>query len=67
LRKLGAARLLVSFAVSARQATAGVDHLGIKADTNGELRPIRAGVLASGLARVEQRAAECCHARADKV
>lgn len=55
------------FAVSTRKGVAGIDHLGIKADSEAELAAMRAGLEAQGLPRVEQRDAECCYARADKL
>src|SRR4029450_10895246 len=61
------ARFPVIFAVSTRKRAAGLDHLGIKADSEDELRAPRAALQAAGLAQVEQRGAECCYVRADKV
>ena len=46
---------------------AGIDHLGIKADSEAELVAMRAGLAAQGLEHVEQRDAECCYVRADKL
>ena len=57
----------VIFAVSTRKAVAGVDHLGIKADSEEELRAMSEGLRARGLAHVEQRDAQCCYVRADKL
>jgi lactoylglutathione lyase len=57
----------VIFAVSTRKATAGIDHLGIKADAAEELAKMSEGLRARGLAHVEQRDAECCYVRADKL
>lgn len=57
----------VIFAVSTRKAAAGVDHLGIKVDSETDLERMRAALQARGLAHVEQRDAECCYVRADKV
>src|SRR4029450_5420910 len=51
----------VIFAVSTRKRAAGLDHLGIKADSEDELRAPRAALQAAGLAQVEQRGAECCY------
>ena len=61
------AALPVVFAVSTRKAVAGIDHLGIKADSEEELASMRAGLKARELAHVEQRDAECCYVRADKL
>ena len=57
----------VIFAVSTRKGVAGIDHLGIKADSEAELAAMRAGLQAEGLPSSEQRDAECCYVRADKV
>ena len=57
----------VIFAVSTRKGVAGIDHLGIKADSEAELAAMRAGLAAQGLEHVEQRDAECCYVRADKL
>ena len=46
---------------------AGIDHLGIKADSEAELAAMRDGLAAQGLEHVEQRDAECCYVRADKL
>ncbi len=59
--------LPVIFAVSTRKAAAGVDHLGIKADSEEELAGMSVGLRARGLAHVEQRDAQCCYVRADKL
>jgi putative transposase len=61
------AALPVVFALSTRKAVAGIDHLGIKADSEEELASMRAGLKARELAHVEQRDAECCYVRADKL
>jgi hypothetical protein len=53
--------------VSTRKGVAGIDHLGIKADAEAELAAMRAGLQAQGLPSSEQRDAECCYVRADKV
>ena len=57
----------VIFAVSTRKGVAGIDHLGIKADSEAELSAMRAGLQDSRLPSSEQRDAECCYVRADKV
>jgi hypothetical protein len=57
----------VIFAVSTRKAVAGVDHLGIKADSEEELAGMREGLRARGLVHAEQRDAQCCYVRADKL
>ena len=57
----------VIFAVSTRKGVSGIDHLVIKADSEAELAAMRAGLQAQGLAHTEQRDAECCYVRADKL
>jgi hypothetical protein len=57
----------VIFAVSTRKGVAGIDHLGIKADSDTELAAMRVGLQAEGLQHVEQRDAACCYVRADKL
>ena len=57
----------VIFAVSTRKGGSRIDRLGIKADSKAALAAMRAGLEAQGLRRVEQRDAECCYARADKL
>jgi hypothetical protein len=64
---VGAGGVPIIFAVSTRRSVAGVDHLGIKADSEDELTAMRTALEARGLAGVEQRGAECCYARADKL
>lgn len=54
------------FAVSTRRPRAGVDHLGVRADSEAELAAMIAGLRARGLPHAEQRGAECCYVRADK-
>lgn len=56
----------VNFAISSRSGHAGLDHLGMQAESADELAEIADRLKAAGLAPVEQRAAACCYARSDK-
>ena len=56
----------VNFAISARGAAPGLDHLGLQVDSNDELDVLRAQVQAADIAAVEQTGAACCYAASDK-
>jgi catechol 2,3-dioxygenase-like lactoylglutathione lyase family enzyme len=56
----------LNFAISARGAKPGVNHLGLQADDAGELAALRAQVAAAEIAADDEPAAECCYARSDK-
>ncbi len=57
----------VNFAISARGARPGVNHLGFQLDTDEELRAMRAQVEAADSASlVEQQGTTCCYAKSDK-
>lgn len=57
----------VNFAISARGAKPGVNHLGFQLDTDEELRAMRAQVEAADSASlVEQQGTTCCYAKSDK-
>ena len=56
----------VNFAVSARGAKPGLDHLGIQVDAGGELQAIHDRLDAAGQAMLTQEAEHCCYARSDK-
>jgi catechol 2,3-dioxygenase-like lactoylglutathione lyase family enzyme len=56
----------VNFAISARSGQAGLDHLGMQAESADELAEIADRLKAAGLAPVEQCDAACCYARSDK-
>jgi len=55
----------VNFAISTRGA-AGLDHLGVQAESDEELAALRQRLDAAGLAGVAQEATTCCYARSDK-
>jgi hypothetical protein len=56
----------VNFAISRRGAKAGLDHLGIEADSAEELAGIAARLAAAGERLTEEKATTCCYARSDK-
>ena len=56
----------VNFAISARGARPGLDHLGIQVDSGGELQAIHDRLDAAGQAMLSQEATHCCYARSDK-
>ena len=56
----------VNFAISARGAKAGVDHLGIQVEEGAELAELAGRLKAAGEATFDQAAATCCYARSDK-
>ena len=56
----------VNLAISQRTRSAGVDHLGIQADSDGELREIAARLKSAGEATLDQEATTCCYAQSNK-
>lgn len=56
----------VNFAISTRSGQVGLDHLGVQAETSGELQEIAGRLKAADQALFEQRDAACCYARSDK-
>ena len=56
----------VNFAISARSAHHGVDHLGIQVDSATELAELKARLDRAGAATVPEADAACCYARSDK-
>ncbi|GMQ89429.1 MAG: ArsI/CadI family heavy metal resistance metalloenzyme [Gammaproteobacteria bacterium] len=56
----------VNFAISARAHKAGLDHVGIQADSTEELKALQARLDATGIAGREQSGTACCYARSDK-
>lgn len=57
----------VNFAISTRSGAAGIDHLGIQAETADELADIGRRFDDARGAVVAEPGAECCHARSDKL
>jgi catechol 2,3-dioxygenase-like lactoylglutathione lyase family enzyme len=56
----------VNFAISTRAGKAGVDHLGIQAESEGELVELGSRLVQADVAVTEQRGATCCYAKSDK-
>ena len=56
----------VNLAISQRSRVAGVDHLGIQVDTDGELRELAARLKAAGEQTLDQEATTCCYAQSSK-
>lgn len=56
----------VNFAISARERTPGLSHLGIQVDNDAELAAIGARLTEAGREVFEQKNAACCYARSDK-
>ena len=56
----------VNFAISARGRAAGVDHIGIQAETAGEFAAIAGRLKAAGAETFEVEATTCCYAKSDK-
>jgi len=56
----------VNFAISARGAKAGVDHVGIQVDNETELADIHSRLVRADQEMVEQKGTSCCYAKSDK-
>lgn len=56
----------VNFAISSRSKQVGLDHIGIQADSDGELAAIRNRLEHANIAGREQLGTTCCYARSDK-
>ena len=56
----------VNFAISTRSAKAGLDHLGIKAESDDELEEIGSRLARADVAVTPQKGASCCYAKSDK-
>lgn len=56
----------VNFAISARGASTGVNHLGFQVDTESELAALRDQAEKADLAAVEEAGAACCYANSNK-
>jgi catechol 2,3-dioxygenase-like lactoylglutathione lyase family enzyme len=56
----------VNFAISQRGGHVGVNHLGLQADSAGELADIRAHFAAAGTGVTDEPDASCCYAKSDK-
>lgn len=56
----------LNFAVSARGAAPGLNHLGLQVDSDGELGALRETMARAEVAVVDERGASCCYAQSDK-
>ena len=56
----------VNLAISQRQRTTGVDHLGIQVETDNELRELAARLKSAGEQTRDQKATTCCYAQSNK-
>ena len=56
----------INFAISRRGHAAGLNHLGLQVEEDGELKDMRARLDAADTRLVEQRGEACCYARSDK-
>ena len=56
----------VNFAISARGAEAGLDHVGIQVDTEDELRVLANRLKDAGETTRDQESASCCYAQSHK-
>lgn len=56
----------INFAISSRGAKAGLDHLGLQVDSDGELAALRQQVADAEIAAFDQPQAQCCYAKSDK-
>ena len=56
----------VNLAISQRDRIAGIDHLGIQVDSDGELRELASRLKAAGEQTRDEEAAACCYAQSNK-
>jgi catechol 2,3-dioxygenase-like lactoylglutathione lyase family enzyme len=56
----------LNFAISSRGRKAGLDHVGIQADTEQELAAIRQRLEAADIQGIAQQGATCCYAESNK-
>lgn len=56
----------LSFAISTRATTKGVDHLGLQVDEDGELAELRERFTKADIAVFDEGETVCCYARSDK-
>jgi len=56
----------VNFAISKRDAKAGLDHLGLQVESDEELAGLRRQVEKAQIAALDQTGAACCYAKSDK-
>src|SRR3954471_1931983 len=56
----------VNFAISTRANKAGLDHLGIQAESSDELELIGTRLAQADVSTTPQKGASCCYAKSDK-
>jgi hypothetical protein len=56
----------VNFAISTRGEKSGVNHLGIQAESDAELKELRVRLIEAQAPVLEQQEAVCCYAKSDK-
>jgi catechol 2,3-dioxygenase-like lactoylglutathione lyase family enzyme len=56
----------INFAISARGAHPGVNHLGLQVESDEELKGMREQLAAADAGLVEEIGANCCYAKSDK-
>ena len=56
----------INFAISARGADAGLDHLGIQVDEESELEDLRERLTQADMSLFSEGETTCCYAKSDK-
>ena len=56
----------VNLAISQRGGAAGIDHVGVQAETSAELAEMATRLKAAGETTLDQEAITCCYAKSDK-
>jgi catechol 2,3-dioxygenase-like lactoylglutathione lyase family enzyme len=56
----------INFALSARGAKPGLDHVGIQVDSDEALKKMNQRLAQAGLPAAEQKNAQCCYASSNK-
>lgn len=56
----------INFAVSARGAKPGLDHVGIQVDSDDALNKVNQRLKQAGFSAAEQQNAQCCYAASNK-
>jgi catechol 2,3-dioxygenase-like lactoylglutathione lyase family enzyme len=56
----------VNFAISTRGRKVGLDHVGIQADSDDELKAVRQRIEQAGITGLSQEGTTCCYTKSDK-
>ena len=56
----------INFAISTRAGKAGIDHLGMQAETSAELEEVGSRLAQADVSLLPQKGASCCYAKSDK-